>query len=280
MHMGSGTALGVIDNPIQRECHTEHPLLAGSGVKGALRDAAGEVDGINKRDIEVIFGPEDKPEKHAGAVSFGDGQIVAFPVRSLRGGYVYATCPIALQRLSRMAGICGEQDALWNITDPGEGKAVVVNGDLKSDEKLVLENYEFIPTEGGDELRKAASWLAKNALPQNEGHEYFRKKIETDLVLLSNEQFGYFVRNSTSVEPHVRIDDKTGTADDGGLFFTECVPPESVFVSLLMASVSRDGGSMSAAEVVAKLKDAFDGKVVQLGGDATTGRGLVAVRVV
>ena len=37
VHMGAGQAIGVIDNPIQRERHTGHPCFAGSGIKGAVR---------------------------------------------------------------------------------------------------------------------------------------------------------------------------------------------------------------------------------------------------
>ena len=37
VHMGAGSAIGIIDNPIQRERHTGHPVMAGSGLKGALR---------------------------------------------------------------------------------------------------------------------------------------------------------------------------------------------------------------------------------------------------
>jgi CRISPR-associated protein Cmr4 len=36
VHMGAGQAIGVIDNPIQRERHTNHPCFAGSGIKGAV----------------------------------------------------------------------------------------------------------------------------------------------------------------------------------------------------------------------------------------------------
>ena len=37
VHMGAGQAFGLIDNPIARERHTEHPLFPGSGLKGAIR---------------------------------------------------------------------------------------------------------------------------------------------------------------------------------------------------------------------------------------------------
>src|SRR5262249_9039713 len=39
---GSGTALGVVDLPVQRERHTQWPLIPGSSLKGILRDACRE----------------------------------------------------------------------------------------------------------------------------------------------------------------------------------------------------------------------------------------------
>src|SRR5438309_535349 len=39
LHPGSGTALGTVDLPIQRERHTQWPVIPGSTLKGILRDA-------------------------------------------------------------------------------------------------------------------------------------------------------------------------------------------------------------------------------------------------
>ncbi|MFQ5745455.1 MAG: type III-B CRISPR module RAMP protein Cmr4 [Acidobacteriota bacterium] len=101
VHMGAGTALGAIDNPIQRERHTGHPTIAGSGLKGAMRHEA-RWRWKTKDLVGRIFGPDPEDERaseHAGALSVSDAQIVLFPVRSLRRSYVYATCPTALARL-------------------------------------------------------------------------------------------------------------------------------------------------------------------------------------
>jgi CRISPR-associated protein Cmr4 len=82
------------------------------------------------------------------------------------------------------------------------------------------------------------------------------------------------------VEPHVRINEKTGTADDGGLFYTENLPPESLLIAPLMASQTRSGkDDLSAEDVVTKLRPLLDGRLLQIGGDATTGRGLVLAKV-
>jgi CRISPR-associated protein Cmr4 len=87
------------------------------------------------------------------------------------------------------------------------------------------------------------------------------------------------------VEPHVRINDETGTADDGGLFFTENLPPETVMVSLTMASQERrkleedkSDRLLDAEGVMKEVVQTFDGKCLQIGGDASTGRGQVVVK--
>ena len=82
VHMGAGSAIGVIDNPIQREKHTGHPCFAGSGIKGAVRHGFTAIGGDEKL-IDGLFGPDSNSgELHAGAVSFGDAQLVALPVPS------------------------------------------------------------------------------------------------------------------------------------------------------------------------------------------------------
>ena len=107
VHMGAGTATGIVDNPIQRERHTGHPCFAGSGIKGAVRHGFTAIGG-DKSLIDHLFGPEStNGALHAGAVSFGDGQLVAFPVRSIHGGFVYATCPLALARTRRLLQVAG-----------------------------------------------------------------------------------------------------------------------------------------------------------------------------
>jgi CRISPR-associated protein Cmr4 len=101
-------------------------------------------------------------------------------------------------------------------------------------------------------------------------------------VVLSDSDFGFFAQNATLVEPHVRINDKTGTADEGGLFYTENLPPESLLLAPLMASATRTGrkeDELDAVEVMSKLRQAIHGKLLQVGGDATTGRGLVVATV-
>lgn len=278
VHMGAGTAAGVIDNPIQRERHTGHPSFAGSGIKGALRHSF-EALGGNKANIDQLFGPDSNDARHAGAVSFGDAQLVAFPIRSLCGGYVYATCPAALARAQRLLALIA-QPAGWAAPAVSEGAAAVANPQLLANGKLHLEVFEYNATESADVATIAAD-LAARGLPADDGHAFFRSKLASDLVVLSDTDFGYFAENATLVEPHVRIDPKTGTAAKGGLFYSENLPPESLLLAPVMASATRGSGdSLDAAAVLSQIRTVLDGRLLQIGGDATTGRGLVAARIV
>lgn len=280
VHMGAGTATGVIDNPIQRERHTGHPSFAGSGIKGALRHAFETLGGA-RANITRLFGPESGSNNlHAGAVSFGDAQLVLFPVRSLRRGFAYVTCPTALARAQRLLTLAGVSVA-WNVPNVHDGTAIVATRDILDGDKLHLEVFEYAATHSAA-LVTLGTDLAARGLPLGDAYQFFRDKLAADLVVLSDTDFSYFAHNATLVEPHVRIDEKTGTAAKGGLFYTENLPPESLLVAPLMASAARDGqeAPLAAEAVMDQIRTVMHGKLLQIGGDATTGRGLVTAQLV
>lgn len=297
VHMGAGTAIGLIDNPIQRERHTAYPMMAGSGLKGAVRHHLEALWGSDPQGTQQLvarlFGPPTNASDYAGAVSFGDAQLVAFPVRCTRRAYVYSTSPTALARLKRQLALLGTS-VEWSVPEVGEGLCRVVStgGPAENDEALHLEAFQYKAVDGS-EVDAIADWLARHALPDSEAYGYFRNKLRVDLVVLPDDDFGYFVRNATVVEPHVRIDDKTGTADGGGLFYTENLPSESLLMAPLMASRERSTdkqrngvSTMSADEVLTTVlqgadgQPGIDGALLQAGGDASTGRGQVVLRAI
>ena len=158
----------------------------------------------------------------------------------------------------------------------------------------MLEAFEFTATPD-IELAEISDWLAQHALGGAD-QTFFADKLRTDLVLLSNTDFSHFSRHAMVVEPHVRINDESGAADSGGLFYVENLPPESLMVGLVQATVerfkkdSRKSGAaplLTADEVLGLVfddasspqgSDGMSGRVLQIGGDATTGRGLVLLQ--
>lgn len=295
VHMGAGQAIGVIDNPIQRERHTGHPCFAGSGIKGAVRHGFEQLCQGTEQDrpikdlIKVLFGPESgSSELHAGALSFGDAQLVALPVRSLRGGYVYATCPQALARAQRLLGLCGAT-ANWPALTVEPGHCLLANPALLAGDRLHLEAFEYTAQEAEcPAVKGIAADLAARALPADAVYAFFAEKLKTDLVVLSDTDFGYFAEHAMLVETHVCIDPDTGAAKGTGLFYTENLPPESLLIAPLMASQTRtgqkkedkEGWENDAKDVLIKLTSLLTARpLLQLGGDATTGRGLVLAKV-
>jgi CRISPR-associated protein Cmr4 len=293
VHMGAGQAVGAIDNPIQREVHTEHPLIAGSGIKGALRHHLQRNGGGEW--VRRMFGPDTaNASEHAGAVSFTDAAIVAFPVRCAKRAYVYATCPTALARLKRTAEAAGVECS-WTVEAPPADNQVLGATDVcfSNGKQLLLEVFEF-DGRVNDNTKSIGKWFAEHALPSGGSHDYFRDKLASDLVVLPDSAFGHFVRHATVVEPHVAIDNDTGTAASGKLFYTENLPAESLLAGLALSSVERISAARAKngekGEAAEKLLErlfrggedakglAIDGKLVQFGGDATTGRGLVLLK--
>lgn len=309
VHMGAGSAIGAIDSPIQREVHTKHPMFAGSGLKGAMRHhfnrAWPRAEGDDRRPnslINRIFGPDTAASDFAGALSLSDAQLVVLPVRSLKGGFAYVTSPLALARLQRLAAQTGLQ-AEWAVPNVAENEALVASSALLGQrpgaqanaaaDQLVLEAFEFT-AQTGTGLSAIALWIATHAL-RGTANSFFAEKLKADLVLLHDTDFAHFAQHAMVVEPHVRINDESGTADDGGLFYVENLPPETLMVGLAQASIERfKNGSrnqqatalLNAPEVLAKVFAGQDeppllgisGKLLQIGGDATTGRGLVLVQ--
>lgn len=300
VHMGAGTAIGLIDNPIQRERHTEYPMIAGSGLKGAVRHHFwSQLDDDSRKDksnlLNRLFGPETDASDFAGAISFGDAQLVAFPVRCVKGAFVYATSPTALARAKRLLQTFGIT-CKWPIPEVREHFCRVVaegKGPVGNNQPLHLEAFELTAIDSS-ELTDIAQFFAEKALPSDNAFDFFRRKIATDLVVLPDEDFSYFTRNATVVEPHVRINNETGTADDGGLFYTENLPPESLLLAPVMASVERSTdkirGDKTRLDAITALQTVLagdgngfgglDGKLLQIGGDATTGRGQVICKAV
>ena len=95
---------------------------------------------------------------------------------------------------------------------------------------------------------------------------------KTRFVLLSDGDFAHFARNACEIRQHVRIDPDSGTAVPGALFNEECVPSETLF----HATISNMGG---ASEDNAVFSDLCNEQLIQFGGNATTGLGFCAVKL-
>jgi CRISPR-associated protein Cmr4 len=278
LHPGSGTALGTVDLPVQRERHTQWPVIPGSTLKGILRDACRPAarNGQAREDWLAAFGPETaEADKHAGALSLTDARILAFPVRSLKGVFAWVTCPAVLERLKRDLNLARtDGNAFVLPTGPAKDKALCQeNGPLLLDgNKLVLEEFEFERTGEADAV---AAWVSQRGVAD----EATRKRLQSHLVVLHDDDFTHFVRHTTEVVARVGLDYERKTVKQGALFYEEFVPAETLFYCVVLASASRrDGHGKSADDILKYLHDKLP-PILQIGGDETIGKGLCAVRL-
>src|SRR5690606_16191454 len=119
VHVGTGQGEDIIDLPVARDRVTQHPLLPGSGLTGALRAAAERSFG--PAETRPAFGPPpSQAHDHASALRVSDARLLALPVPSDSGTFAWVTSPLVLARLVRDAGIAGPS----SLPAPKEGEAL------------------------------------------------------------------------------------------------------------------------------------------------------------
>lgn len=300
LHVGAGADVGAIDQPIVRERHTGLPIIPGSSLKGVLADLwhadtteFTNADGKTKttrdltKDITWLFGSDDASEGNAsaGALSFGEARLLAFPIRSAKGSFAWITSPILLARATRdhVPGITSlSGDALKFLSEKdGHQRALFSSdGPLALGENIVLEDYTF--THAGTPPPELEAALAE-LFPD----DTFRDLLKTRLVILSDGMMSHFARTACEVAQHVRINDATGTAEDGGLFNQENVPADTLFYATIHATKARSAAHRESKKDPSLALDALGkrltspdvGQTLQIGADATTGLGFCSVKI-
>lgn len=290
LHMGCGSELGLVDQPIQREQHTSFPKIEASSIKGTLRHEFRSR--MKKADLEVIFGPEESGESsdRASSLSISDGRLLFFPVKSAKGVFAWITCPKVLSQFYSDLKISFPE---INIPKKPIGDKKVPNNTtlFVKNGIILLEEYAFKEIKKDQNLTELTTWMASKLIPPGEEYEYLREKIKNDIIILNDDDFRDFVNLSTEVITRTNIDPKTGTVKKGALFTEEYLPVESILYSLVMASpiflsknenvnygrfkdVINDDVDAQALEVISFFKRECP-ELIQMGGNATTGKGLV-----
>lgn len=275
LHAGTGSSVSVVDLPIQRERATQYPMVQGSGVKGALRSESG----LAEQDLNVVFGPPTATASdHAGALAVGDARIVLFPVRSLVGVFAYATSLPVINRLAREMGEGREGRDSFKLPNFETTEALTTKQSaLNASGKVVLEEYSFT-AKADAAVDKVAQWLADNAFPEGDEYAYWRERVKSHLVILPEDAFRDFTVSGTEIRTHVRLDPAKKTVAEGALWTSESVPSDALFYAPVTFRDSRKEKDTRNAQAIAQLAISNIKNRIQLGGDETTGQGIVALR--
>lgn len=317
LHAGSGSDLGIVDLPIQRERHTGFPKIEGSSLKGAIRESfetvsfEGDDEYLKFRkqihraygfDGDSVYNRRNKKEnrKHretiesyfgehtqfSGALAISDARLLLFPVKSLHGVFAWITCPRVIRKFKedlKLAGISTD----FNVPSPSTTSGTAI---YDTENNIQLEEYIFHGKSGdkngmtpNDETSKLANWLAEN-LFKGDQHKELQNHVKECLVVLEDTDFRDFTLLSTEVITRTKINNHTGTVQQGALFSEEYLPMESVLYSLVMFSdefakeeEQRYENKMTQSDVKEFFKKGLEknDNIVQVGANANLGKGII-----
>ncbi|MDR3631419.1 MAG: type III-B CRISPR module RAMP protein Cmr4 [Desulfocapsaceae bacterium] len=268
-HAGSGSSTGVVDLPIQRERHTNWPIVQASGMKGAMRAHFDRYKGAIADKLaeeqfaqltDLVFGSE--KSEYAGSLSVSDAKILAFPMRSNVAPFVWVTCPAALKRLNKDLHLAGKVELdLAAIKELPADQALWFSGSFQKGDHILLEDMEVV---------------AESKVELKNGEICFRESDR--LLVVHDEVFGYAVSHCTSIMAQIKIDQATGTTSTGSLRYQEELPADTLMYSVVFWGNSRDGKASLAAETIRGFveRDVLADHL-QVGGDETLGRGIFSL---
>lgn len=284
LHVGAGQGTGVIDLPIARERASGLPYVPGSGLKGVLREYTRPDQAADARHAAWLaaFGPEQQNTNGAGfqgALGIGDALLLCLPVRSLAGGFAWATCPMQLLRYQRDAQALGMNPPAGV---PSVADDHVLLGDANSclripngkNFEVALEEFLLKHEGNAEHVKQAESWakfIAEKVFFDSKD-EPWQSTFKQRFAILQEADFDFLAETATEVRARIRINQKTGTAEGQALWYEENLPVETILWGVLAAHASRDGKKHSADFMLNQLPG--PAVRVQLGGKATVGRGL------
>lgn len=311
LHAGVGQGAGVIDLPIAREKATGLPFLPGSSVKGALRTRA-FLDARENKDLEAlyicIFGPEsnDGPDARASMVQFSDQKLLLLPVRSLAGTFAWVTSPYILRRLTRDIKDIGFSQPAPIPTIPNDDKprclttsenaAIVMTIKSRNEKKVYLEDLD-LKVQVDNDARGWAEWIGSHVFPVKNDKDTQEKNAENNnwqtmlndrFCVVHDDIFNFLVTTATEVTARIRLQENSKTVVDGGLWYEEALPTETILSGIVMATPHKDervrkllnrNDDLTSGEIFGALTR-LGNTAIQLGGKATVGRGLCRVLLV
>lgn len=274
IHCGTGQGVGDIDLPTAREAATGFPLIPGSTVKGVMRDYFSHV-GNGKENLTAAFGPDfgtADADAHASALMITDARLLLLPVRAFAGVFAYVTCPLALRRFAQdMSQVGMELPAGVPAVAPGSALSAVDSVNRVGD-AILLEDLDLNALDGGEDWGKWRQLITKSVFDEEWGESVAASR----LILVDDDVFKFLCTTGLPVTARIKLDPQTGTVAKGALWYEESMPSETILCGLVAATHPLTQPRIEADRI---LKDyALETLTLQLGGMATTGKGLCLMR--
>ncbi|MBF0232302.1 MAG: type III-B CRISPR module RAMP protein Cmr4 [Desulfamplus sp.] len=299
LHCGIGQGLSDIDLPTAKESVSGYPFIPATSLKGVLRDHFNDQSDI----FTTAFGQASSDRiDFAAALSFTDARLICLPVRAYFGTFAYLTSPYALNLLKTTLHDNGATDLPVIPDYPAMTETDCYRASLPEDsdlrnigdlaDQLLLEDLDLLVDNGNSQSsqnsessqstqdsknsQSAQEWadLIAHLLcgDDEEGQQLFKKHF----AIADDNVLAFLCETALPVATHTRIGEN-GVVVDGALWFEEFVPPEAIFMGTIYAEDSRNSKhlNLNATQII----DFVSNRPIncQVGGNATTGRGLISI---
>jgi CRISPR-associated protein Cmr4 len=296
LHAGTGQGAGVIDLPIAREKATGLPFLPGSSLKGTLRACC------DVKECAQVFGPDmlalESESNYASSAQFSDQRLLLLPIRSLAGTFAWVTSPYVLRRLMRdiadaevtppiEVGIPpnvpteGEdakatppkEVSIPTIPDTDTCAVVNTQSKITIDTTVYLEDLD-LKAQIDDATTEWAKWISERVFPNDES---WQQMLRERMCVVHDDVFNFMIDTATEITARIKLKDDAKTVQDGGLWYEEALPAETILSGIVLATPMKVSG-ITTDEVFTVLTG-LTGKTLQFGGKATVGRGMCRVQL-
>lgn len=281
IHAGTGTELGHVDLPIQRERATRFPTIHGSGIKGVLRDLARRTEKLDGSVVQQLFGSEPPSGPggsplEPGALIFSDARLVLFPCRTAGPVFAWVTSPYLLNRLLRDAVGASLPNVPKIVPKPSQSEAIVTQQAEFPEGGVLIEEFEF-SRKRDDEAGKWADFL-KGLLPNEREYTFWRDLLPKALVIVSDDNLRDFVTHATEVVTRVRLDPEKKTVAEKALWSEEYLPQDSLLYCVVEVTVRKNSERTALLSHFRTILSAYP--TAQFGGKETVGRGFLRLKVI
>ena len=287
VHCGIGQGLNDIDLPTARSRVSGHPIVPGSSIKGVIKDEFLHNDlGKNsdtmdwEESVRSLFG--DDSVEYASALSLGDANLLALPVRSFFGTFAYLASPYTLHQFKNLCRRINTPEDLPAIptiglnADDGSYKVLLTAGSLlkqPGNNAVLLEEMDLLIDENDNLADGWADIIAPLFYEDEEGQILFKNRF----AIVDDNVLNFCCESGLPVDARIAMNHETGTVKEGALWYEETIPPESLFAGVVGVDDSHKSDHKATADELASVLTTPGSIYCQIGGKATTGKGFVCV---
>jgi len=290
LHCGIGQGLSDIDLPTARESVSGYPIVPGSSLKGVLRDHFKPVDSGQSEESEkffAAFGPDTDSSgeiDYASALSFTDSRLICLPVRSYFGTFAYMASPYSLNILKVLLKQAEWENLPPIPSYPSPKKTDSYRASVTKDSKLIsfgrlensilLEDLDLLVDANSSSLADAWADVISRMLYPGDAEE--AQLFKDRFVIADDNVMAFFCESALPVAAHTKIGEN-GVVQERAFWYEEFVPPEAIFVGAVFGEAGKGDKykKFSAGDLIDFVcSSSID---CQVGGNATTGRGLVSI---